>query len=653
MFVEWLHAPQRLRLVFLTAMLLLTGTLSWLAWRLLAQDQQLSVQRQTEQRDTAADLAVAALEKRLSAVEQDLSRTLADASVTPTSPSAGVIHVEFRSGEIRAWPEHSLVYYPELAEAGEASAASFTAADELEFKNHDHAGAVALLREPAASTDLKIRAAALVRIARNNLKDGHAHEAMDTYTRLSDLGPVPVGGMPAALAADVGRLAVCEQEKDQRALVEAARLLARDLSASRWPISYPTYQYLAEEAGRWLPDTERPNEPRVALADGVRALWERLTLDGSPVPGGRVTMTTAEGSVLLVWRASDNVMAGFVAGTDYLEQTWLVDMKPMLETRQVQLALTDLDGHSIVGRAADPGGRPAIRLASATGLPWTVQVFNAGNADAALRARRTLLLASMGVLLALIVTGGWFIGHAVSRELAVARLQTDFVSAVSHEFRTPLTTLCQLSELLARGRTGEADRQRYYEFLHTESDRLRRLVETLLNFGRLESGKLQFRFEELDAAALLRQSAARFSAGHQARGHRVEVNAPPERCVVRADRETLCCVFWNLFENAAKYSPDCDTVWVDLTNRGRRVEIAVRDRGAGIPAGEQRRIFEKFVRGSAARASDVRGTGIGLAMARQIARAHGGDITVESAPAKGSTFTIVLPVHQLSTVTSQ
>ena len=195
-----------------------------------------------------------------------------------------------------------------------------------------------------------------------------------------------------------------------------------------------------------------------------------------------------------------------------------------------------------------------------------------------------------------------------------------------------------------RGRVaGDADRRQYYELLHNESHRLRRLVEALLNFGRLEAGKMQFRFEELDAATLLRQSATEFVEGQQARGHRFEVDTRDESPVVHADRETLRCVFWNLFENAVKYSPDCDTVWVELAKNGAQVEIAIRDRGVGIPRGEQRRIFEKFVRGSAARESDIRGTGIGLAMARQIVRAHGGDITVESEPGKGSTFRVMLP----------
>jgi len=181
--------------------------------------------------------------------------------------------------------------------------------------------------------------------------------------------------------------------------------------------------------------------------------------------------------------------------------------------------------------------------------------------------------------------------------------------------------------------------------LYTESNRLRRLVEALLNFGRLEAGRLQFHFEEVDAAAFLRQSASEFIEAQQTFGHRLEIETL-EAPKVQADRETLRCVFWNLFENAVKYSPGCDTVWVSLSRSGSQVEIAVRDQGVGIPHSEHRRIFEKFVRGSTAKEKNISGTGIGLAMARQIVRAHGGDITLKSEPGKGSTFRVVLPEMQ-------
>jgi len=644
---EGLRAPRQIRVVFLGVMLLLAATLGWLGWRLLQQDQQLLGQRLAERREIAADLTVAGLEKRLSSVEHDLSQVLVAGEAPKMPAEADAVLVKFLPTGIRVWPQHRLVYYPELPEAPEAPATLFLATDELEFKKTDYSGAIAALREPANSTDPKVRAAALVRIARNCLKNGQVQESLKTYEQLASLGPVPVGGMPAGLVAKAGALAAFEQQKDQAALTRTALALDRDLQSGHWPITAATYHYLAELAGRWARDTEVNPAPRVALAEGVEWLWDRwrATRDRTTSAGGRTSFDTPSGPVLLVWRFSGNTMAGFAAGADYLANQWLANMKPLLDSQGVRLALTTPDGRPVLGSAPGADAHPSIRLSSATQLPWTVQVFNTSDSQGAFRSRRGLLIAGMCVLLALILTGGWFVGRSVERELAVARLQSDFVSAVSHEFRTPLTTLCQLSELLRRGRVAsEQDRQQYYELLHKESDGLRRLVEGLLNFGRLQAGQMPYRFEKLDAAALVRRSVAEFEQGQQAPKHRFEVETAAEPAAVHADPEALRCVFWNLFENAVKYSPDCDTVWVELARNGRHIEIAVRDRGVGIPPSEQRRIFERFVRGSAARESNVRGTGIGLAMARQIVRAHGGDITVESEPGKGSTFRVLLPV---------
>jgi two-component system, OmpR family, phosphate regulon sensor histidine kinase PhoR len=201
-----------------------------------------------------------------------------------------------------------------------------------------------------------------------------------------------------------------------------------------------------------------------------------------------------------------------------------------------------------------------------------------------------------------------------------------------------------LSELLKRDRIAEPDRAQTYHFLHQESHRLRRLVEALLDFGRLESGKMEFRFERTNAAVLVNQTVTQFAEGDAHRRHHLEVSTSGGPHWIDADAETLRCVIWNLLENAVKYSPDCDTVWVSLSALNRNVEIDVRDRGIGIPGPEQQRIFEKFVRGSTANVSLVRGTGIGLATANKIVRAHGGNITVESEPGKGSTFRVSLPM---------
>lgn len=231
----------------------------------------------------------------------------------------------------------------------------------------------------------------------------------------------------------------------------------------------------------------------------------------------------------------------------------------------------------------------------------------------------------------------------------MAQQQSDFVAAVSHEFRTPLTSLCQFTELLAKDRVeGEEDRRRFYGVLARESQRLRRLVEGLLNFGRLDAGALDYRFETLDPDALTRRVVAEFEEEGNAGGHHIECRTDNSLPKVRADREALGCVIWNLVDNAVKYSPDQSAVCVRIGRAGSRVSISVRDEGVGIARAEQTAIFRKFTRGAAARALHVRGTGIGLAMAHQITHDHGGEIGVDSEPGKGSTFTVFLPAVEPS-----
>ncbi len=248
-------------------------------------------------------------------------------------------------------------------------------------------------------------------------------------------------------------------------------------------------------------------------------------------------------------------------------------------------------------------------------------------------------------MLLLVLAGAYATWRGVNRELHVGRLQSDFVAAVSHEFRSPLTTLRGITELLAHDRLSDDTRRRQsYVFLERETIRLQRLVEDLLDFGRMESGRKQYRIARHDAFALVRAAVADFREEDLANGFQIEVRFDPAAATVAADEEALRRAIRNLLENAVKYSPQCRTVWVDGAVNRHQAAISVRDRGMGIEPAEQRAIFQRFVRGADAKKAGIKGTGIGLAMVRQIVDAMGGDIRLESAPGTGSTFTILLPL---------
>jgi signal transduction histidine kinase len=202
-----------------------------------------------------------------------------------------------------------------------------------------------------------------------------------------------------------------------------------------------------------------------------------------------------------------------------------------------------------------------------------------------------------------------------------------------------------LTELLEDGVvTNEDARREYYSLLSQETRRLHRLVEALLNFARMEAGRYHFRFERADPGQLAADVVEEFKHESLAGGFSVEADAAAGlACSI--DRESLALAIWNLLDNAVKYSGPCRTIRVAVERQGDRAAISVHDGGLGVAPRERKAIFEKFVRGDSARASEVKGTGIGLALVQRIAEGHRGAIEVESEPGRGSTFTLLLPLE--------
>jgi two-component system phosphate regulon sensor histidine kinase PhoR len=234
------------------------------------------------------------------------------------------------------------------------------------------------------------------------------------------------------------------------------------------------------------------------------------------------------------------------------------------------------------------------------------------------------------------------------REAKVAKLQTDFVNKVSHDLRTPLTSIRMFVETLQLGRLQDPARQaEALEIIAEETARLSGLINRLLDWARMESGKRSYELKREQVPRIV--DAALHAFEPQRLGHEVEVtrevadDLPP----VWADPKALTEALLNLLNNAHKYTGPVKKIAVSATRNGGTVVLRVADNGPGIPPREQKRIFDKFYRGKDPITRAVEGTGLGLSMVKHIVAGHGGQISVQSEIGKGATFTIVLPAAEV------
>lgn len=229
---------------------------------------------------------------------------------------------------------------------------------------------------------------------------------------------------------------------------------------------------------------------------------------------------------------------------------------------------------------------------------------------------------------------------ALDRERTAAKQQRDFVGMASHEFRTPLAIIDSATEILSGPyQINEQQKLKRFKMIRDSVRRLNDLVDSVLDFTRLDGGAVKFQPEPLDLGALLLAVAERVEAAQTAR--RVTLTLPPQPISAVGDPRLLDHVFANLIGNAVKYSPGRDGVNVVAAAEDNEIRVAVADQGVGIPAEETAKVFDRFYRASTS--SGIHGTGIGLYIVDQFVRLHGGRVTVESAVGVGSTFTVRLP----------
>lgn len=278
---------------------------------------------------------------------------------------------------------------------------------------------------------------------------------------------------------------------------------------------------------------------------------------------------------------------------------------------------------------------------------WKVVMFHPDgkSVDELVSRERWGYLALLAGTFLVMITGISLTVRAASHEVELSRRKAEFVSNVSHELKTPLSLIRMFGETLESGMVSdETKREEFYRIIRSESERLTRLINNVLDFSRIEAGAKRYNFQETEIVAVVRKALDTYRVEIRDRGFTIECALPSTPITALVDSDAVCEALLNLLDNAAKYSEENRQITVSIETSGSWIRIPVSDRGVGIPREELKNIFDKFYRSRTQKTRETPGSGLGLTLVKHIAEAHGGRVEVESEVGQGSTFTLLIPM---------
>jgi len=657
---RFLRGPgQRLVGVFALFILLPGAFLGVFALRVLRQESQLARQRTRESLERTAEEIGRDLDSEFrrwhDAVRSaaSLKRPL-DVNSFPEivgqafSEPGGGAFLSISDERLKVFPAGALLYVsrsPAPAQtAPSRPPAGLAEAESLEITRKDYPRAIGAYRNLLDSAAAGSQPLILQRLARTLRKAGRLEEAAGAYRDLRRLDAVWIGGLPSDLIAQAELCSLASERGDTADLAREAMAFYRDLAAGKWLLDKPRYLYYSDLGRTWCRDSrvEAGEFNRLRATEGRRLALSRAAEDLLNDP--RMVLR-GEDMAYLAFRNTDPFAAVLVSA-DVVGSRW---WPRIFSTRgeDLKAVLYAADGSAVFG--SPPPATPPFAVTRDLRIddaPWLLQIWpgRPESIYADIRQRRTLSLTMLGFVTVLLAFGGYLTVRIVKRELEIARLRANFVSTVSHEFRSPLTGIRQLGGMLLDGRVTDPEKQRgYFKMIVQESDRLSRLVENILDFSRMEEGRREYRFEPLDPSPWLRTLVADFVTEIAANGAAVEADIQDGLPPISADKEALGSAVRNLLDNAVKYSPGSKTVWLDAGAESDAVKISVRDKGVGISEHDRKRIFDRFYRAEGEISKRIKGAGLGLSLVKHVVTAHGGTVECRSRVGEGSIFTIRLP----------
>lgn len=666
-------AKRRLRWWLVLGLVLVPGAvLSVVTWRLIGQERELEASRLAERRA----LVTARLAQRmLSRLEVERASARAAQGRGAFVPEGGVLVLVApvtSRGMALPWevpapePTGDAEYMRRIAEG-----------ERQEFgRRRPDLAAVSYAAASAVAPGPASRLGARLREARALSRAGRPDAALPAYTAVASAPPDvrDRDGMPLALYGAEGLLSM--ERTDVGAVVRALhgvvgatlgppalyalRDLARRAAAAadsaaepeRAPASAPITR--AREVERWAAAEIEVAERILALRQDLPAL---LSLRAAPGPDSirELAAEPDEGAAADAARGSPlpsewrpwGPEPWLIGLTGDRNRTLVLVADPARLLRALGTEASDDLAPVAAGVRLSTAPEPDAELLGPSFPALFAVLPDAAVAGAGgSRVGRVLLLLVLPLVLAVTALAAVLLWRDVRRETETAAVRAQFVSSVSHELKTPLTSIRMYAQTLLMGRhRGEADRRIYLETIVNESERLTRLINNVLDFSRIESGGRSYRMAPASLGAVVSDAARAMSYPLDQGGFDLRVHIDDGIPEVRCDRDALTQALVNLLSNAVKFSGDARVIELELARENGEATLRVRDHGRGIEGRHHEAVFEHFFRAPEAETEGVPGTGLGLALVAHVARAHGGRVDLDSAPGRGSTFTLRLPLE--------
>ncbi len=695
---------KKVSLLFFLGIGLPSLLLGYLAFRGIQNDRALFEKRKLDEHRRASESIINSIEQELSRVEQnclavifsrserdDLSFRSSLKELKSRYPHVEEIFV-LRGLDTIHFPAAELLYLPDGAAEQQSSpprrssiAGTLRNGQRLEFRQQKHREALSLYQRALdKAEDTRSKGECLNAIARVQKKAGLHEEAAATYRMIvRDYGQIRItNGLPLGLAA---RMELGSLIKETPRALEVFVELYRALIQKRWILEKGQYEFFShsvktsieeilsretlpsqspvnEESFQNLESAERKEIDRAERLllfqqSAARDLQAKLPRDRneSPLQARRGIVELGRNAYLVSLLnppgapEKDNTeIWGLLFDAKHLKDPILKHaLQEHLSPENTSWIVRGRDGRTVLTSEHIPAGSLTVRADFGGNFPdWTLEFYHEDpwHFVTFLTSRRGIYFYMFLLIGGILIFGLILTIRTVNHELELAKMKSDFVSTVSHEFKSPLTSIRQLAEMLQTGRVpSEESRRKYYDTLLEQSERLSLLTENVLNFARMEEGKKEFEFVENDVGMLLNKivSPIRDRLGHEE--FEIELQTDNSLQSVFLDSETIAQAVTNLIDNAVKYSGNSKTVLVKAFRGNGHLVIAVQDFGVGIRKEELGRVFERFYRGGNALTRTVKGSGLGLTLVKRIVEAHRGTVAVKSAPGCGSTFSIRLP----------